>query len=255
MNNHHDRQSYLNTWYATYPGILLSHVENCLLKDILSPLCGYFLLQLGHLEQQYTLNKSGVLQTVHIKPQLNKMGKGQINANYTQLPIANASIDSVFLPHIIEYETNIEDLLDEAIRVLIPEGYIIIVGFNPHSFLGCWEYLKKCFTRRPSKLGNFCAVKKLTAYLNDLDAEVVAVKSGFFSLPLTNQIWLKRLNFLEILGRACWPQWGASYVLVAQKKVIPLMPIRPVWQTTIPTTVTGQIASPTTRSYNRDQTD
>src|SRR3954469_24278851 len=47
-----------------------------------------------------------------------------------QLPVASQSVDLVALPHVLESHPNPHEVLREAERVLMPEGHLIISGFN-----------------------------------------------------------------------------------------------------------------------------
>ena len=55
-------------------------------------------------------------------------------ADPLQLPIAAQSVDLVVLPHALETVADPHLMLREAERVLIPEGQLVISGFNPLSF-------------------------------------------------------------------------------------------------------------------------
>lgn len=55
---------------------------------------------------------------------------------FDELPFASASIDLVVLPHVLEFAEEPHQILREVERVLIPEGQVIICGFNPVSLWG-----------------------------------------------------------------------------------------------------------------------
>ena len=50
-----------------------------------------------------------------------------------QLPVATDQIDLVFLPHSLDFAIDPYSVVREVERVLIPEGRVIVVGFNPIS--------------------------------------------------------------------------------------------------------------------------
>src|SRR6266849_5806521 len=61
-----------------------------------------------------------------------------------QLPLASQSSDLLALPHVLEFIAKPHAILREAERVLMPEGSIVISGFNPLSLWGAaralgWE--------------------------------------------------------------------------------------------------------------------
>ena len=49
------------------------------------------------------------------------------------LPIETNSIDLLLMPHMLEFSSNPHQILREGQRVLMPEGNLIISGFNPRS--------------------------------------------------------------------------------------------------------------------------
>ena len=49
------------------------------------------------------------------------------------LPFASSSIDLIVMPHTLEMAADPHAALAEATRVLVPEGRLVIVGFNPVS--------------------------------------------------------------------------------------------------------------------------
>ena len=48
---------------------------------------------------------------------------------------------NVVLPHVLEFEANPHQVLRESERVLIGEGHVVILGFNPWSLWGLWRLL------------------------------------------------------------------------------------------------------------------
>src|SRR2546428_6721385 len=59
-----------------------------------------------------------------------------------QLPLAGQSIDLLALPHVLEFSAQPHAILREAERVLMPEGSIVISGFNPLSLWGAARALR-----------------------------------------------------------------------------------------------------------------
>src|SRR5205085_2507192 len=53
-----------------------------------------------------------------------------VAADPLQLPLASQSVDLVALPHVLEFHPNPHEVLREAERVLMPEGQVVISGFN-----------------------------------------------------------------------------------------------------------------------------
>src|SRR3546814_13021027 len=57
-------------------------------------------------------------------------------ADPENLPFDSQSIDLLVLPHVLETSTGSHQILREAERVLMPEGRVVISGFNHWSLWG-----------------------------------------------------------------------------------------------------------------------
>jgi SAM-dependent methyltransferase len=144
-----------------------------------------------------------------------------------KLPITNDKIDLVYLAHCLGSSKNPHEMLRESYRVLVPEGHIIISGFNPWSLWG----LKRLFgplVRYWPWNSHFLSVLRLKDWLALLGFEIISTHFYFFRPPMS--MGLKKMAFLESLGRFGWPMFGGHYVILAKKRVIPLTLVRPSWQ-------------------------
>jgi SAM-dependent methyltransferase len=139
------------------------------------------------------------------------------------------SIDVILLPHTLEFGGDARDILREADRSLIPEGHLVVLGFNPWSLWGLRRLLS---TRRGSApwCGRFLSVARLKDWLRLLGFDTLYVRTFFFRPPLNRGAILERLRWLEaIAGRQPVLPAGV-YVLLAKKRVVALTPIRPRWR-------------------------
>ena len=59
------------------------------------------------------------------------------------MPVASDSIDIVILPHIIEFEKDPYAILRESERVLVPEGHLVVAGYNALGLMGAWNLLRR----------------------------------------------------------------------------------------------------------------
>lgn len=143
-----------------------------------------------------------------------------------KLPILNDKIDFVYLAHCIGSVKNPHEVLRESYRVLQPEGHVIISGFNPWSLWGIKRLFGRLISHWPWN-SHFMSVTRLKDWLALLGFEIVSTRFYFFRPP--SRIGLKKLEFLERLGRFCWPMLGGHYVVLAKKRLIPLTLIRPTW--------------------------
>ena len=151
-----------------------------------------------------------------------------LHCEFDALPFPDASVDLVVLPHALELARDPHLALREVERVLVPEGRVVIVGFNPASL---WGLRQRAGHARQSmgvargkglflpNAGEFLGYWRLRDWLRLLSFEVEAGSFGCWSLPLSQQAWLDRFQWMDRVGERWWPVLGAVYMLVAVKRV------------------------------------
>ncbi len=221
------------------------------LERILPNLFGYHLLQLGAWAGENLLLGSRIQHCVVIadRDSVDAERCGVV-AKIDVLPIASDSVDVVLLPHALEFNDRPHDVLREVERVLVAEGHVVIVVFNPLSLWGLARVWLGRRGRAPWN-GRFFTATRIRDWLALLGFDVVLSKSIFFRPPLRHAQMLRRLLFLERLGARWWPLLGAVTVLVGRKRVATLTPIRPRWRPRRSLAAAG-LAEPTQRSIRRE---
>ena len=151
-----------------------------------------------------------------------------LHCEFDALPFPNASIDLVLLPHALELARDPHHTLREVERVLVPEGRVVIAGFNPASLWGLRQRAGRL--RRvlgfgsdsnlflPSA-GEFIGYWRLRDWLRLLGFEVEAGRFGCWRPPLRTEGWLERFDWMDGAGDRWWPVLGAVYFVVAVKRV------------------------------------
>ena len=128
------------------------------------------------------------------------------------LPIETNSIDLVLLPHVLEFSSNPHQILREVQRVLMPEGHVIVCGFNPRSLWGVRGLVggRPSFHRGEqfSLAGQFHRAARLKDWLTLLDFEITEDRLCCYSPPFSQEKWLKRFHFMEAAGDRWWPFSG-----------------------------------------------
>ncbi|CAN5896338.1 class I SAM-dependent methyltransferase [soil metagenome] len=151
-----------------------------------------------------------------------------LNCDFDALPFDTSSLDLVVLPHALELARDPHLALREVERVLVPEGRVVIVGFNPTSLWGVRQGLGHMRQRlspgsvRPLFLpsaGEFMGYRRLRDWLRLLSFEVEAGRFGCYRFPVGSQKWLSRFEWMEHTGERWWPVFGAVYFVVAVKRV------------------------------------
>lgn len=148
------------------------------------------------------------------------------------LPISSESIDLVIMPHVLEFNTNPHQILREVYRILIPEGHIVISGFNPFSLWGLHRQFASSRREFPWN-GHFIALPRLKDWLKLLNFEMRGGKLCCYAPPFSKENWRKRFEFMEDAGDRWWPISGGIYFLHAVKHKHCMHLIKPSWKTSL----------------------
>ena len=151
-----------------------------------------------------------------------------LHCEFDALPFPNASVDLVVLPHALELARDPHHTLREVERVLVPEGRVVIAGFNPASLWGLRQRAGR--VKRGMGLGRgqplylprageFLGYWRLRDWLRLLGFEVEAGRFGCWRPPLSSPTWLQRFEWMDRVGERWWPVLGAVYFLEAVKRV------------------------------------
>ncbi len=151
--------------------------------------------------------------------------------DFAELPFATQSLDLVVLPHVLEFAAEPHQVLREVERVLIPEGQVIVCGFNPVSMWGARQAAGRLTGAHFLPLhGEFISVPRLKDWLKLLNMEINRGHFGCYAPPCATVKWLQRFAFLEKAGNRWWPYLGALYIVQAIKRVKGMRLVGPAWQ-------------------------
>lgn len=153
---------------------------------------------------------------------------------FEALPFPENSLDLLILPHSLELSQDPHATLREAERVLVPEGRLIICGFNPISLWGLKQkrsHLYKKFNLGELYLpeaGEFISYRRLRDWLKLLNFEFESSQFGCFRPAVRSATMLQRFAWMDQLGSRYWPVLGAVYVVSAVKRVHGMRMISPI---------------------------
>ena len=102
------------------------------------------------------------------------------------LPVASQTLDLLLLPHVLEFSAHPHQILREAERVLMPEGSLIISGFNPYSLWGLWRMLPYNDREYPW-CGRFISLSRIKDWLALLGLEVVGGRMCCYEPPFRQE--------------------------------------------------------------------
>ena len=218
----HPRQAFLEWYHATTLGQILQTIEASYLQVSLNPTYNQKILQVGLLgcENLYideTFIHNFILVSAEHRGET--CIKRLITACPAALPVASGSIDTLILPHVIDFEPDKHQVLHEAERVLKPNGRLFVLGFNPWSVHGILQYLPR---RSSFWQLDFISSHRLLDWLSLLkfDAEY----SVAFSIASSKAI--QKPNSFFSKARA---HLSFAFGIKAVKRTYRLIPIEPKW--------------------------
>ena len=235
----------LGSWLRTAPGVYLLDWVQDRLDHAVTDAFGFHALQLGlpeldglranRMPHRWVASDSLVVpETLVLPPPRDGLSTQpaadtvSLFCEFDALPFPDASIDLVALPHSLELARDPHQTLREVERVLVPEGRIVIAGFNPASLWGLRQ--SAGHARRGLGLGRgqglylprageFIGYWRLRDWLRLLGFEVELGRFGCYRPPLASQRWLDRFAWMDAVGDRWWPVLGAVYFVVAVKRV------------------------------------
>jgi SAM-dependent methyltransferase len=214
----------LRDWFQTPLGQYLLEKERAYLDEVTRDIFGFHALQLG-LSDVDLLRENRITHKMRVA----KSGAVDLHASSHDLPIATHSIDLVLLAHMLEFDDEPHAILREVDRVLMPEGRLVIVGFNPWSLWGLRSALGFSREQFPWN-GRFLSLLRVKDWLALLGFEVNAGRLIAYAPPFDSERWRRRYGFMEPAGDRWWAVGGAVYMLQAIKRVKGMRLITPAWQ-------------------------
>lgn len=220
-----ERAVSLRSWYQRPLGQLLAKAELSALSGQLSNVFGYHLMVIdppwGHCSLEDSRIPHQVIQSV-------SPGDGAVNglAGHTDAwPIATDSLDAIVLPHTLELSRDPHQVLRETDRCMIPDGHLVIMGFNPRSIWG----MRRALTPRRRSMpwdSRFLAVSRIKDWLALLGFDTLHSHYLFHRPPVQNQRMLEKLQILEPASGHGQMLLSAGYILLAQKRSAVLTPLK-----------------------------
>ena len=218
-----ERRRDARPWYDTTLGRYVLEREQAYIDSAVSDIFGFNALQFSL--AQYDLLRASRIAT-HLT--LGPYPPARLRMDLDCLAIANQSIDLVLMPHVLEFSSAPHQILREVERVLIPEGHVLITGFNPFSLWGAYHALRRGDDAYPWR-GKFISLLRVKDWLALLGFDVVAGKLACYAPPLQSEKWRARFKFMEAAGDRWWPLGGGVYCVLAKKRVHSMRVILPSW--------------------------
>ena len=224
----------LDAWLELPAGRYILEWERALFAQLTVDIFGYNAVQIGlpqidalaasRMPNRWLTNSCALRTAVHGQ-------KPVLLHDFTELPFESQSLDLVVLPHVLEFSAEPHQILREVERVLIPEGRLIISGFNRTSLWGARQLMGRFGANSfLPKNGEFISLLRMKDWLKLLSMEVGQTHFGCYAPPFRSAAWLERYYFMETGGKKWWPVFGAVYMVQAIKRVRGMHLIGPAWK-------------------------
>ena len=219
------RADSLRGWYRRPLGRLLANAETAALAKQLPQLFGYHLLVVDPPWESCSLEDSRiphhVIQRVHSDDTDHPGMLGDTDA----WPIMTDTLDAIVLPHSLELSHDPHQVLREADRCLIPDGHLVLFGFNPRSLWGIRRLLTRGSRGMPWD-ARFLSMSRVKDWLSLLGFDTLHSQYLLHRPPLRNARMLERLGFLEPRSGEGRILLSGAYMLVARKRTVIMTPIK-----------------------------
>lgn len=233
----------LGHWLKSPPGQYIVQWEQRQLDLAVADAFGFHALQLGlpqlvalranRMPHRWVANDSmtlpepmGLPPVDESLPTLSPHEALALHCDFDALPFPSQSQDLVVLPHTLELARDPHETLREVERVLVPEGRLVITGFNPASL---WALRQRGVHLRQRmglggqpflpESGELIGHWRLRDWLKLLSFEVEVSGFGCWRPPLNRQGWLESWAWIDSHGERWCPVLGAVYFIVAVKRV------------------------------------
>ncbi|MCJ0763082.1 class I SAM-dependent methyltransferase [Variovorax terrae] len=249
----------LHEWFETPPGRYLLGWEQAQFDRAVADIFGYHALQLG-------LPELDGLQASRIPHRWlaaqDAPAYAVLMTDFAALPFPESSLDLVLLPHSLELSADPHATLREVERVLVPEGKVVICGLNPTSLWGLRQRRARLYQRLGfgelflPDMGDFIGYWRLRDWLRLLSFEVESGRFGCYRPAVRSEQWLERLDWMDAAGDRWWPIFGATYFVVAVKRVRGMRLLGPAWKSSksmasAPVSVANKVHPTRTSKVNR----
>lgn len=238
----------LDEWLATPLGELTVTTESQLAEKAMACMFGDMAVQLGQwgapdLFLRHSKTRRSVLAGSESAPGVDLV------CEPSSLALASDSIDTLILPHTLELTTRPRETLREVHRVLVGDGQVVLMCFDP---LSLWGVYKRS-GRLPLRGSSAVSIRRLFDWLTLLGLEPVHWERYLYVPPLNHDAVAQRADAVATVGRKLWPFASGAFMVVASKRVYSGLPTRARWSRR--PRVVPPLAEPITRSAARMRND
>lgn len=226
----------LRDWTKTAMGRALVEQEREQLSPMLTRLYGPIAVQYSVPDFSLFMQHCNAIRRIHCldySPSATPVVTGSVICSLPEaMPFETKSVNLLILPHVLEFSPDPHRILRETERILVPEGHLVLICFNPSSLWGMRKLVGRIVSNdSPAPWrGRFFGLSRVKDWLSVLGFKIISGSSVCFVPPVKSPIVRARLGFLDKTGARWWPMWAAVFILVVQKREIGLTPLVAPWK-------------------------
>lgn len=215
-------------WSQTNLGKYIIERESEQINEQINRVPGVNILQLGSMRGTEWLNLNRKCRS-YVLDMPERCGDDcTIFGSYASLPLQQESMDVVILRHTLEATKNPQEVLHEAERILSPDGYIVISGFNPYSLFGIMRFSEK-YAISGAWEGKSISIGRIKDWFAVLGLDLTVEKQVKLSHKVIKKEYGRHFEFLGELADYSLSVKSGVYVLMARKRTIPITLQRAKW--------------------------
>lgn len=231
----------LDEWYQSPSGQRLLTETVPALTPWLEKMVGYYAAHLATFEVDNSLLAQSRVRS-RLMVSATRYSDSHLLCDFLTLPFATESLDLLVAHHVFEFVSDPHEFLREIDRSLIPEGRLIVIGFNPIGAQGLFKLIQLHRRATPPWSGNFYSPPRIRDWLSVLGFKVE--QTCYFSFPMVAYKYGTGI-------RSKIPQWckqflpisGSLYAILALKQVSRLIAVAPKWNKKL---LKAKVVQPTT---------
>ncbi|OED45784.1 hypothetical protein ACH42_04675 [Endozoicomonas sp. (ex Bugula neritina AB1)] len=238
----------MHDWLSSDAGAVLVESEKLLLEQELCTIFGYHACQFSSVPEADMLQTTPISRQFILTPNvLSGEPRSLLQADPNHWPVSPGCLDLVLLHHTLEVAENPHRLLSEAANTIIPEGKLIVIGFNPISLGGLTRWLLPR-QRRLLHHAHFITSWRLRDWLKLLNFHVERCHYGGYLYPASQMMKGLQGKLVEQKCDYMHLPLGGFYMMVATREAPGMTPIRKPWTPVSPRLVGHTIPRPSASS-------
>ncbi len=186
---------HLQAWYQTELGRRVARAEHRAVSEALASLGVGDIVGAGPLRVPLALRPT--VRQWHVSP----ADGGDLVARPEQLPFRGQSVEALILSHVLEVSEEPGACLAQAYEILRPEGWLVVLSFNPFSLWGSRRALGALWGAGVPWRGRQWPASALSRYLQRRGFQALGVYYLAYQLPVEDVRFQARMGSWEDVWR------------------------------------------------------